>query len=60
MKKGQPFESLQNAKFRTRESHELERVTGGMAADLSLDTLTIWSSGPATNDGQDPGDSTEI
>jgi hypothetical protein len=56
MKKRPNFERLQDAKFRTSEGKELESVTGGMVADMSLDTVTVYSNGTSKNDGQDPGD----
>ncbi|MBK7537172.1 MAG: hypothetical protein IPI49_17765 [Myxococcales bacterium] len=47
------FESLQQDKFRTLESTELDKVHGGRAATvITLSTITVTPSG-SSNDGDD-------
>lgn len=47
------FESLQEPKFRTLESNELDQVHGGkMATVVTLSTITVTPSGNS-NDGDD-------
>jgi hypothetical protein len=51
MKKTLVFERLTEEKFRTTELSELKNVTGGLAVDLIMDTITVTDSG-SHNDGQ--------